>query len=112
MRDSVKLAQAAFWYKIYIAAAAASAEQAFEVSLLTSALRLLDVSLLDALPAVWTASGQTSRDAFDTQQMRNATCLCGTSVESLLAGTPYYDNTTYAANNCTSKLPGVCVAAC
>lgn len=111
VRDSTKLAQAAFWYKVYIAAAAASAEQAFEVSLLTSALRLLEVSLLDALPAVWAASGQASRDAFDAQQMRNATCLCGVTVESLLAGTPYYTGAAAYATNCTGGLaPGVSTA--
>jgi hypothetical protein len=110
VRDSTKLAQAAFWYKVYIAAAAATAEQAFEVSLLNSALRLLDVSLLDALPGVWTASGQGSRDAFDAAQMRNATCLCGTAMESLLTGTPYYVNTTYATNNCTGRHLLVAVA--
>jgi hypothetical protein len=111
VRDSTKLAKAAFWYKVYIAAAAATAEQAFEVSLLNSALRLLDVSLLDALPAVWAASGQGSRDAFDAAHMRNATCLCGAAVESLLTGTPYYVNTTYAANNCTGRVLLIAVAA-
>lgn len=100
MRDSTKLSQAAFWYKVYVAAAAATAEQAFEVSLLDSALGLLQSSLLDALPAVWAATGQNSRDNFDAQQMRNATCLCA-AAEKLLVATPFYNPATYAAANCS-----------
>jgi hypothetical protein len=100
VRDTTKLSQAAFWYKVYIAAAAASAEQAFEVNLLYSALSLLDSSLLDALPAVWAATGQAIRDTFDAQQMRNATCLCPTA-RALLMGTPLYAAATYVATNCT-----------
>lgn len=101
VRDSTKLAQAAFWYKTYIAVAAAKAEQTFEVSLLTSALGLLESSLLDALPAVWAATGQGSRDAFDAAQMRNATCFCA-NARALLAGTPLYD-AGYVASNCTGE---------
>lgn len=104
MRDSTRLSQAAFWYKVYIAAAAATAEHAFEVNLLNQALRFLQTSLLDALPAVWAASGQGSTyDAFNAAQMRNASCLCGASVRTPLLGTPFYvDEATYlASNNCT-----------
>lgn len=105
VRDSTKLAQAAFWYKIYIAAAAAAAEQSFELSLLNTALSLLQTSLLDALPTVWTLSGQgATRDAFDAEQMRNATCLCGSSVRAPLTGTPHYSNeATFLSDNCTGK---------
>lgn len=102
VRDGTKLAQAAFWYKTYIAAAAAKAEQTFEVSLLNSALGLLESSLLDALPAVWAATGQGSRDAFDAEQMRNAACLCA-NARGLLAGTPHYDAAGYVASNCTGE---------
>jgi len=106
VRDSTKLSQAAFWYKVYIATAAAEAEQSFEVSLLNSALNLLQTSLLDALPAVWAATGESSTyDAFDAAQMRNATCLCSTSVRTPLLGTPYYtDEAAYLAANCTGGL--------
>lgn len=90
--------------KVYIAAAAATAEQAFEVSLLDSALGLLQSSLLDALPAVWAATGQASRDAFDAQQMRNATCLCA-AAETLLVKTPFHNPATYAAANCSGEGP-------
>jgi hypothetical protein len=111
VRDSTKLSQAAFWYKVYIAAAAATAEQAFEVSLLDSALGLLDSSLLDALPAVWSATGQTSKDAFDAEQMRNATCLCA-AAETLLVGTPRYNPATYASANCSGRGTELCAHAC
>jgi hypothetical protein len=70
--------------------------------LLNSALGLLESSLLDGLPAVWTATGQGSRDAFDAAQMRNATCLCA-NARALLAGTPLYDAAGYVASNCTGE---------
>lgn len=107
VRDSTKLATAAFWYKVQIAAAAAAAEQAFEVSLLNQALGLLQTNLIDALPAVWAANGQwgASRDVFDAQQMRNATCLCGSAVRDVLAGTLGYSNSAaYLATNCSGAV--------
>lgn len=105
VRDSSKLDQAAFWYKVYAAAAAAAAEQRFEQGLLASALGLLTSSLIDALPAVWAATGEANtRDvAFGAEQMRNATCLCGANVTALLAGTPLFTDAAsyYATVNCS-----------
>lgn len=104
VRDSSKLEQAAFWYKVFAAAAAAAAEQRFEQGLLASALGLLTTPLIDALPALWAATGEaTTRDvAFDASQMRNATCLCGANVTSLLTGTHLFtDAASYAAANCS-----------
>lgn len=106
VRDSVKLSDAAFWFKVYIAAAGAAAEQAYELSLLNSALGLFNSSMIDALPAVWADADvkQAYRDAFDAEQMRNASCLCDTNVTDVLAGTiGWTDRTTYLANNCTGE---------
>lgn len=107
VRDTVKLAQAAFWYKMYVAAAAAAAEQVAELQLINAALALLSSSMLSALPAVWAATGEApTRDvAFDVAQLRNATCLCGGNTTAVLAGTPFFvDAATYTANNCSGKL--------
>jgi hypothetical protein len=103
VRDTAKLSRAAFWYKLYIAATAAAAEQAFERSLLASALSLLDSSVPDALAAVWAATGEAAaRDVpFEAAQMRNATCLCGAAALDVLAGTPWFANGSYVATNCT-----------
>lgn len=104
VRDSSKLSEAAFWYKAYVAAAAAAAEQAYERDLLATASRLLATPLLDALPAVWNASGQAWRDAFDAGQMRNATCLCGSNATALLAGTVgFADEAAYLGANCSGE---------
>jgi hypothetical protein len=114
VRDTTKLVQAAFWYKIYTAATAAAAEQRFELGLLNAGLQLLGSSLIDALPAVWAATGEAdSRDvAFEAAQMRNASCLCSGAM-ALLAGTPsYVDAATYAATNCSGARRGAAVVAC
>jgi hypothetical protein len=102
----VKLSLAAFWYKVYIAAAAAAAEQARELQLLNTALGFMNRSMIDALPAVWaeTDVNQAYRDAFDVQQMFNASCLC-TNVTNLLTGTiGFTDSATYLAGNCSGAL--------
>jgi hypothetical protein len=103
VRDTVKLSQAAFWYKIYVAAAAAAAEQARELQLLNTALGFMNRSMIAALPAVWaeTDVNQAYRDAFDAQQMLNASCLCPT-VTSLLTGTiGFTDSAAYIAGSCS-----------
>jgi hypothetical protein len=106
------LLQAAFWYKIYIAAVAAAAEQARELQLLNTALGFMNRSMIAALPAVWAESdvNQAYRDAFDAQQMLSASCLCPT-VTSLLAGTiDFTDSAAYLAGSCSGarRVPAVC----
>lgn len=106
VRDTVKLSQAAFWFKVYVAAAAAAAEQARELQLLNTALGFMNRSMIDALPAVWAEAdvNQAYRDAFDAQQMLNASCLCP-NMTSLLTGTiGYTDSATYLASKCTGVL--------
>lgn len=106
VRDTVKLSQAAFWFKVYIAAAAAAAEQARELQLLNTALGFMNRSMIDALPAVWADSdvNQAYRDVFDAQQMFNATCLC-TDATSVLSGTiGFTDSATYLAGSCSGAL--------
>jgi hypothetical protein len=106
VRDTVKLSQAAFWLKVYVAAAAAVAEQAKELQLLNTALGFMNRSMIDALPAVWaeTDVNQAYRDAFDVQQIFNASCLCS-NVTSLLTGTiGFTDSTSYLASNCSGAL--------
>ncbi|WIA39913.1 hypothetical protein OEZ86_013355 [Tetradesmus obliquus] len=103
VRDTVKLSQAAFWFKVYVAAAAAAAEQARELQLLNTALGFMNRSMIDALPAVWAEAdvNQAYRDAFDAQQMLNASCLCS-NVTSLLTGTiGFTDSAAYLASKCT-----------
>lgn len=102
VRNTVKLSDAAFWYKIHIAAAAAAAEQARELQLLRTAQGFMNSSMIGALPMVWaeTDINQAWRDEFDQQQMFNATCLCS-NVTELLYGTIGYDSTTYQSVNCS-----------
>eukprot|EP00883_Tetradesmus_obliquus_P001212 jgi/Sobl393_1/11292/SZX78320.1 len=103
VRDTVKLSQAAFWFKVYVAAAAAAAEQVRELQLLNTALGFMNRSMIDALPAVWAEAdvNQAYRDAFDAQQMLNASCLCS-NVTSLLTGTiGFTDSAAYLASKCT-----------
>lgn len=112
VRDTSKLAAAAFWYKAYVAAVAAGAEQAREIALLHSALALLNTTMLRALPAVWADPdiSQSWRDAFDAGQLINATCLCGSNVTGLLAGTLGYSTTAaYLATNCSGEDVRMCV---
>eukprot|EP00879_Flechtneria_rotunda_P022048 GHRR01023261.1.p1 GENE.GHRR01023261.1~~GHRR01023261.1.p1 ORF type:complete len:174 (-),score=39.01 GHRR01023261.1:557-1078(-) len=107
VRDTVKLSQAAFWYKIYIAAAAAAAEQAYELQQLDIVMGYLNISMLDAAMAVWDVNNVADKDAFDMQQMRNGTCLCGTALTDLLKGTIGFSTAaayTDPAGNCS----GVC----
>ncbi len=73
--------------QIFIAATAVEAEQAFELGLLNKALAAARTPLLDYLPTLWAATGAGARDAFDAQQMRNATCLCGAGAAAALEGT-------------------------
>jgi hypothetical protein len=64
------------------------------------AVTIASTPLLAHLPTLWDANGQAARDAFDQQQMVNATCACAGAAD-LLAGTAFYDAATYAATNCS-----------
>jgi hypothetical protein len=103
VRDTVKLSNSAFWYKVYIAAAAAAAEQVFELTLLNKALGLLKQNMVDSLPAVWNATNQAHRDAFDVQQMRNASCICTNGTLALLGTFGFTDAATYLSTNCSGE---------
>jgi len=103
VRDTVKLANSAFWYKVYIAAAAAAAEQSFELTLLNRALGLLKLNMIDSLPRVWNATNQAHRDAFDVQQMRNASCICTNGTLALVGTFGYTNAATYLSTNCSGE---------
>ena len=91
VRDARRVARAATWVKVYVAATAVAAEQAQELALLALALNATRTPLLDFLPAMWaapTGPGRApARDAFDAAQMRNATCVCGAGAAAALEGT-------------------------
>ena len=74
-------------FQVVIAATGVAAEQTFELSLLNKALEAAQTPFLDYLPALWRITGAASRDTFDAQQMRNATCVCGTGAAAALDGT-------------------------
>jgi len=91
--------------QVYIAASAVEAEQTFEQGLLADALTAARTPFLDYLPTLWSVTRAASRDAFDAQQMRNATCLCGAGATSVLVGTTgYVDEASWQnAPNCTGR---------
>jgi hypothetical protein len=101
LTDGVQLA--AVWAKVYVAAAAVAAEQAQELSLLRLAIAAGRTPLLDYLPTLWNVTRASARDAFDAQQMRNATCVCGAGATAALAGTAgFADEASHQAGaNCT-----------
>ena len=87
--------------QVYIAAAAVTAEQEFELSLLANARTAASTPFLNYLPTLWDLTS-AGRDAFDAQQMWNATCVCGANATAALQGTAGFVNETFwQADNCT-----------
>ncbi|KIZ05279.1 hypothetical protein MNEG_2684 [Monoraphidium neglectum] len=103
VRSTADVARAAVWTKVYVAEAAVAAEQAFEQSLLQKALDAARTPFLSYLPTLWTVTRATARDAFDAQQMHDATCVCGAGATAALQGTAgFVDEATWqAGTNCT-----------
>lgn len=93
-------------HQIYVAAMGVAAEQAAEVALLNTALAAARTPLLDYLPSLWTAT-RAGRDAFDAQQMVNATCVCGAGAAAALEGTAGFvsEAAHQAGGNCTGACP-------
>jgi hypothetical protein len=69
---------------------------------LQSAVNISSIPLLTYLPDYWDAAGIDNKDAFDQQQLINATCSCTNGTGSLV-GTPGYVAATYLNNNCTGE---------
>lgn len=86
-----------------------AAEQAFELSLLNSALEAARTPLLDYLPPLWNVTG-AGRDAFDAQQMRAGVCMCA-GVSAALEGTVgFVDEAAYRTGAaCTGAAGRACV---
>ncbi|GBF96992.1 polycystin cation channel family [Raphidocelis subcapitata] len=103
VRSTSGVARAAVWFKIYIAATAVAAEQAFELSLLNTALDAARTPLLDYLPTLWNIT-RAGRDAFDAQQMREGTCLCAGGAAPLAGTAGFVDE---AAHRTGSACAGV-----
>lgn len=89
--------------QVYIAETGVAAEQQYEIGLLQTAVTAANTPLLDYLPTLWSITLAVGRDDFDAQQMRNATCLCGTGATSALDGTAgFVDEATFqSGSNCT-----------
>ncbi len=69
--------------------------------LLQSAINMTGTRLLDFMWTDWQALG-AGRDAFDMQQLGNATCLCTNGTESLTATTGFTTSAAYlASSNCS-----------
>lgn len=104
VRDSRLVERGAAMVKVYVAAAAVWAEQSQELALLNLALNATRTPFLDYLPTMWAASrASAGRDAFDAQQMRNATCVCGAGAAAALEGTAGFEGEAswQAGGNCT-----------
>jgi hypothetical protein len=68
---------------------------------LQSAINISSIPLLTYLPDYWEAAGM-DKDAWDQEQLKNATCGCSNGTASLV-GTPGYDAATYLTTNCSGE---------
>eukprot|EP00798_Chlamydomonas_sp_ICE-L_P006111 gene6111-2715_t len=77
VRDTVKLAAVSYYYKIYIAARSAMAQQTLEISLLNQAERLGNMPLFKYInETLQAADPDDTATSFKLQQLIIATCAC------------------------------------
>ncbi|PNW70325.1 hypothetical protein CHLRE_17g715300v5 [Chlamydomonas reinhardtii] len=91
VRDTTLVYASAFYYKIYVAAAAARAEQAFEISLLNQAINITSQDFWTYANSVIMA-GYPNATEYDAAVgwVKNATCFCDSVANDTVAsGTPF-----------------------
>jgi len=91
VRDSAMVVDASYYYRHYIAAVSVLAEMNYEVEVLTQAAIQGNMSLFQFINFTLTSnSTNSSSNAFQLQQLINATCACDIYGNTSLPGSPVF----------------------